>query len=308
MRKLYKINKATAQTLRDSKTAPVMLYAFEGFVDAGIAAGLAIGDFVNQEDTQRLVTFNADELLDYRSHRPPMTLSREGWSDYHQPGLGIDLVHDAAGSPFLLMYGPEPDLRWEAFTDAVLEVAKTFGVRQAVGMHGMPSSSPHTRDWRVTGAADGAELVNRLGGSPAAKIQMPGSAMALTELKLAQAGVESQTIVVHVPHYLGQMPSPMGAARLMREVGSATGLRFDLTGVDEAAEVQRTQLDAQVREQPELAAAISQMEEQHDSRRLARSGLELSTEALPSGEEIAAELEAFLASQGTPDDPDAFTV
>jgi hypothetical protein len=307
MEKLYSVNPEAKARLEASGVAPVMLYAFEGFVDAGIAAGLAIGDLVGRDDTANLISFNTDELLDYRSRRPPMTFAAGGWSDYHQPSLGIDLVHDAAGSPFLLMYGPEPDVRWQAFTDAVTEVAEAFDVRLAVGMHGIPSTAPHTREWKVTGPRQSADLIARVAGSPEAKIQLPGSVMALTELKLRQAGLESQTFTVHVPHYLSKMPSPIGTARLLRAIGAASGLDFDLAGIEEAAEVQCQQLAKQVAEQPELAAAIAKMEEAHDSDAAGLAAGELTAEALPSGEELAAEFEAFLASQIGDQDGPPFT-
>jgi hypothetical protein len=285
-----------------------MLYAFEGFVDSGIAAGLAIGDLVGRDGTERLVTFNTDELLDFRSRRPPMTFAEGGWGDYSQPVLAVDLVHDAAGSPFLLMYGPEPDLRWSAFTDAVIEVVETFDVRLAVGMHGMPSAAPHTREWKVTGPGNAAELVTQVAGTPTAKLQLPGSVMALTEFKLREVGREAQTFVVHVPHYLAQMPSPIGTARLMSEVGAATGLNFDLSAIEEAAAAQREQIDTQVSDQPELAAAIAKMEEKHDlAVASGASGGELSAQALPTGDELAAEFERFLASQNGPEGGSPFT-
>jgi hypothetical protein len=307
MDSFYTINHSAAARLDAEGGAPVMLYAFDGFVDSGLAAGLAIGDMVGRKDTERLVTFNNDDLLDYRSRRPPMTFGEGGWTDYHEPSLAIDLTHDAAGSPFLLMYGPEPDMRWDAFTDAVVELAETFDVRLTIGMHGIPSSSPHTREWKVTGPEQSGELVAQVAGSPTAKVQLPGSAMGLTELKLREVGREARTFVVHVPHYLGQLPSPVGAAHLMRAIGSETGLDFDLAAIEEAAEVQLRQLEKQVSEQPELAAAIAKMEERHDSAQAAAPAGELLAEALPSGDEIAAEFERFLAAQDPDGDGSAFT-
>jgi hypothetical protein len=306
MDKLYTINRDAAAKLGEAEVSPVLVYAFDGFVDSGIAAGLAIGDMVNQAESERLVTFNTDELVDYRSRRPPMTYSAEGWSGYHSPQLGIDLVHDADGSPFLLMYGPEPDMRWEAFTDAVIELAETFDVRLAVGMHGMPTTAPHTRDWKVTGPGNAGELVNQVAGRSDAALQMPGSAMALTEYKLREVGREAQTFVVHVPHYLTQMPSPIATTRLIEEVGAATGLNFDTSRLEAGANVQREQIDRQVGEQPELAEAIKKMEDEYDAGPGANSG-ELPAQALPTGDELAADFERFLASQNNDDQPSPFT-
>ncbi|MDR1635046.1 MAG: PAC2 family protein [Bifidobacteriaceae bacterium] len=306
MEKLYKINSDAAAELMKDESTPVLLYAFDGFIDSGVAAGLAIGDLISRPDSQRLVTFDVDELVDYRSRRPPMAFSAEGWSTYHQPQLGIDVVHDADGSPFLLMYGPEPSSRWEAFTNAITEVVETFDVRLAVGMHGMPTGAPHTRDWKVTGPSNAGQLVERLAGSPDAALQMPGSAMALTEYKLREVGRDARTIVVHVPHYLAQMPSPIATTKLMQEVGAATGLNFDLSRLEAEARVQRDQIDRQVSEQPELAAAIKKMEDEYDASRNLGAG-RLAAQRLPSGDELAAEFEQFLAAQNGDDQHGPFT-
>jgi hypothetical protein len=306
MKKLYKIHPDAAAALAQNDASPVLLYAFDGFIDSGIAAGLAIGDLVSQPDSQRLVSFNTDELVDYRSRRPPMAFSAEGWSGYHEPQLGIDLVHDADGSPFLLMYGTEPDSRWEAFTDAVIEVVETFDVRLAVGMHGMPSGAPHTREWKVTGPGNASELVERIAGRSDATLQLPGSAMALTEYKLREVGRDAHTFVVHVPHYLTQMPSPIATAKLMKEVGAATGLNFDLSRLQEGANVQREQIDQQIAEQPELADAIKKMEDEYDRRPTAGT-VELPAGPLPNGDQLAAEFEQFLASQNGDNQAGPFT-
>jgi hypothetical protein len=261
-----------------------------------------IADTVNRPETKRLVTFKADELIDYRSRRPPVTFADGGWTGYSEPSLGIDLAQDASGRPFLLMYGPEPDLKWEAFTDAVVEIVETFDVRLAVGMHGMPTPSPHTREWRVTGPGNSQELISQVAGSAEAVIQLPGSAMALTEFKLREVGRQAQTFAVHVPQYLSQMPSPIATVKLMRAVGDAAELDFDLTRLEEAAALQHKQIDRQVSDNEELAAAIKKMERLHDER-IERAGAagaagHLGMGPLPSGDELAAELEQFLATQG----------
>jgi hypothetical protein len=305
MDKLYTINRDAAAKLDRAQTSPVLLYAFDGFVDSGVAAGLAIGDIIGQGEAEPLVTFDADEFLDYRSRRPLMTFSSEGWSGYHQPRLGIDLAHDADGSPFLLMYGPEPDSRWQAFTDAVLEVVETFDVRLAIGLHGMPSTAPHTREWKVTGPGNAGELVEQLAGRPDAQLQMPGSAMALAEHKLREVGREAQTFVVHVPHYLAQMPSPIATTKLLTAVSAASGLNFDLSRIEAGAEIQRQRIERQISEQPELAEAITKMEAEYD-RRPQVAG-QLSAQRMPTGDELAAEFEKFLASQSDEEQAGPFT-
>jgi len=59
-----------------------------------------------------IARFDVDDLIDYRARRPPMTFDTDHWQDYAAPELAVHLVHDAAGTPFLLLTGPEPDRRW----------------------------------------------------------------------------------------------------------------------------------------------------------------------------------------------------
>ncbi len=48
-------------------TDPVLLYHFEGFVDAGGAGRLALGHLMAELDHRVVATFDVDRLIDYRS-------------------------------------------------------------------------------------------------------------------------------------------------------------------------------------------------------------------------------------------------
>ncbi len=85
---LYTVDEDVAAELGD---APVMVQLVRGFVDAGAAGQVAAEHLVERFDARRLVTFDVDELLDYRSRRPTMTFDRSTWNDYDEPVLAIDL-------------------------------------------------------------------------------------------------------------------------------------------------------------------------------------------------------------------------
>jgi predicted ATP-grasp superfamily ATP-dependent carboligase len=287
--------------LREADVSPVLLYALDGFVDAGLAAGLVIDDLTRAQDVKRLVTFNADSLINYRSRRPPMVYAEQGWASYGAPDLGIDLVHDAQGTPFLLMYGPEPDMRWEAFADAVIEVVEHFDVSLAISMHGLPMPTPHTRPLSVTSSASRGQLMARMaadaGTPPPTAIQVPGSAQALIEHRLSEIGRASGSLAVHVPAYLAQSPYPAGALRLMEEIRADAGLMLDTARLRDVAQGAEERLEAQINASEEFKSVVSRFEQDYDAR---AKGVELLTapgQAMPTGDELAAELEAFLAGQ-----------
>ena len=98
---------------------PVLIQALDGFVDAGAAKRLAREHLLATHESKVIATFDVDTLLDYRARRPMMTFDIDHWSDYADPQLALHLLHDSDGTPFLLLAGPEPDVQWEAFTEAV---------------------------------------------------------------------------------------------------------------------------------------------------------------------------------------------
>src|SRR5690606_19078540 len=125
-------------------TDPVLLYHFEGFVDAGATGRLAIGHLLAELEHRVIARFDVDRLLDYRSRRPVMIFDTDRWTDYETPELAVHLVHDTTGTPFLIMSGPEPDREWELFTDAVATLVTRLSVSKLVSVHGIPMGVPHT--------------------------------------------------------------------------------------------------------------------------------------------------------------------
>src|SRR5690606_10988084 len=87
---------------------PVLIQALTGFVDAGAATRLAGERSLSTLDSRPVAPFDIDQLLDYRSRRPVMIFVEDHWEEYDEPRLVLHLLHDDAGSPFLLLSGPEP--------------------------------------------------------------------------------------------------------------------------------------------------------------------------------------------------------
>src|SRR5260370_2024871 len=136
-----------------------MLYYLDGFIDAGGAGRLLTAHLLSALEHTEVATFDVDSLIDYRSRRRVMTFAKDHWESYDAPELAVSLLHDAAGTPFLLLNGPEPDHDWNSFTGAVLALTAALRVRLAVGFHGIPMGVPHTRPLGVTAHATRTDLV-----------------------------------------------------------------------------------------------------------------------------------------------------
>lgn len=279
----------------------VMLYHFEGFMDAGDTGEQIVERLLDSQSHQTVARFDADRLIDYRARRPEMTFRRDAWVAYDPPRLELRLVRDATGAPFLLLAGPEPDVAWERFTAAVREIVERLGVRLAVNFHGIPMGVPHTRPVGLTPHGNRTELV------PAQRnvfdeAQVPGSAAALTELRLSEAGHDVLGVVAHVPHYIARSTYPDAALVVVEAVTSATGLVLPDVAHALRSEALKTQneIERQLAEgDEELVSVVRGLEQQYDALAGAESRGSLVAEPteLPSADELGAVFEQFLAER-----------
>jgi hypothetical protein len=285
---------------------PVLIQALTGFVDAGSATRLARQHLLSSLPARPLATFDVDQLLDYRSRRPTMMFVEDHWEDYEEPRLELHLLHDDAGAPFLLLTGPEPDLQWERFTAAVTALVRRLDVRLTVGLNAIPMAVPHTRPAGVTAHATRRDLIG--GFEPwLQRVQVPSSAGHLLEYRLGREGRDALGFAVHVPHYVAQTEYPAAAELLLSSISRTTGLLLPTDALRSAAETVRGDIDRQVAQTDEAGTLVHALEEQYDAFTRGRRGTNLLADengSLPTADELAAELERFLAEheQGRPGD------
>lgn len=275
---------------------PVLVHALEGFSDAGHAVRLATEHLKSTLDNELVAAFSIDDLLDYRSRRPVMTFKTDHFTAYQEPQLGLYALRDTAGTPFLLLAGLEPDLKWERFVTAVRLLAEQLGVRRTIGLGTIPMAVPHTRPISMTAHSTDRDLITD--HQPwVGEVQVPASVSNLLEYRMAQHGHEAVGFTVHVPHYLAQTDYPLAAEALLGEVARSAALELPTAALAEAGAAVRDKIDEQVSESPEVAQVVSALESQYDAFVAAQENRSLLArdEELPSGEELGAEFEKFLA-------------
>ena len=193
-----------AGDLLDGTPELTLVVVLAGFLDAGKSADLAAQHLEALGEGRVVATFDVDSLHDYRARRPPVSFVRDHYADYEAPRLVVRALRDTGGTPFLLLRGPEPDIRWEAFARAVREVVERFDVRRVVSLGSVPMAVPHTRPIAITPHANRPELVT--GPSPwSGELRVPASAQALLEIRLGEWGHAAMGYVAHIPHSLAEM-------------------------------------------------------------------------------------------------------
>jgi len=279
-----------------------MVVSLHGFLDAGNAAVSAADHLETISDGapgggKVVATFDVDQFHDYRARRPALSFVRDHYEQYDAPRLLVRLHRDTAGTPYLLLRGPEPDNRWEAFCDGVRRVVERFDVTRVVQIGAVPMAVPHTRPIAVTPHATRPELLT--GQSPwRGELRIPSSAQALLELRLGEAGHDALGYVAHVPHYLAQLDYPQAAIALLEEVERGGRLTVDLTSLRTEGEERETEITRYLASNEEVSEVVTALEQQYDTFREAEqagSSLLAADQPMPTGEEIGQQFEAFLA-------------
>ena len=254
-----------------------------------------------------VAAFDSDALLDYRARRPMIFFDHDHLTDYQPAKLNLYLMRDELDQPFLLLTGYEPDFQWERFTAAVLQLVDRYRVKDTTWVHAIPMPVPHTRPIGVTVSGNRSELTDAMSvWRP--QTQVPANALHLVEYRLQERGHPTTGFVLLIPHYLADTEYPAAAVTALESVTAATGLIFPTDRLREEGREFVAKIDDQVAGNQELARLVGTLEERHDSYMLEnplRSPLIDEDGELPSADEIAAELQDFLANRGSSDDEDA---
>jgi proteasome assembly chaperone (PAC2) family protein len=273
---------------------PVLVVALEGWVDAGLGATTAIAALLGQNPTEALVTFNGEHFLDQRARRPVARIVNGVTTELSWPRTVIRQGTDEEGRDVLYLVGPEPDFHWGAFTSAVVGLARAWRVRMVVGLGAFPAPAPHTRPVKLaaTAPAASADLIAQV-GIVQGELEVPAGALSALELAFGEVGTPAVTLWARVPHYVAAMPFPDASAALLEGLASVAGLTIDSGPLRHAADSSRRQVDQLIADNMEHQTMVRKLEENID----ASEGNPMGVEEVPSGDEIAAELEKFLRGE-----------
>ena len=272
---------------------PVLVVALDGWIDAGFAAATASAHLVSLLDPTVVARFDVDVLVDHRSRRPITHLVEGVNTGLTWPRLELRHGKDPDGRDVLLLVGSEPDVRWRSFCQQVVSLVADLGVHLVVGLGAFPAPVPHTRPLRLASTATSPELAARL--PVRATLDVPAGVQAAIERACADADLPALGVWAQVPHYLVNMTYPAASAALVDGLADLAGLRLDSTPLHEAAAALRARVDELVAGNPEHLEMVRALEANHD-RELGEDAAPMGP--VPSGDELAAEIERFLREQG----------
>ena len=269
-------------TLRD----PLLLIALDGFVDAGAAASTASAFLRHRWQAEQVGVFDGDAFIDYRARRPSAVVDsgvvrRIDWPEIEVLAATLEGPRDV-----LLLLGPEPDMRWRVFGREVGELCDRFAVTQVIHLGAYPAATPHTRPVVVTQARNRVDQRLQVAANDVGGYTGPVNATTVLQNELAARGVPALGLWAEVPHYIATNPHPPASLALVELIAQALDVPVDTTELRAAAQLHLEQVAEAVAEHEDAASMVSALEEMVDAGE--------TEEELPSGDDLAAEIEYFL--------------
>jgi proteasome assembly chaperone (PAC2) family protein len=282
---------------------PVLVLGLDSWIDAGLGALTALDRMTTTDAAadggdgaeERVVArFDTDLLVDHQSRRPTMLLDDGLLEKMTWPTIRLLAATDTDGADFLVLRGAEPDHLWKAFAEDVTTLALELGTRMVVSLGAYPAAVPHTRGSRVVATASSEALLRPFASVPG-RLEVPAGVAAAVQLRCAEAGIPAVGLWAQVPHYAANAAYPAASVALLSAFEQLTALRVDRGALDESAGRTRDHIDKLVANSREHSELVAQLEQTWDSS--------LTAQSLPSGDDLAAEVERFLRGE-TGGDPD----
>jgi predicted ATP-grasp superfamily ATP-dependent carboligase len=275
----------------DDLVAPVVVAAFDGWIDAAGAATTCANHIVR--DAETIVMFDGDALIDYRARRPVLDVLDGTLTNIAWPDLRIHRTR-TEGRDLLVMVGPEPDFRWRELGTSVLDIAHRLGVVEWVSLGAIPAAVAHTRPVPVfsTSSKPGLLSADEQQG-PQGLLRVPSAALSSIEIAMSEGGVPAVGFYAQVPHYVGG-PYAAAAIALLEHLQRHLGVQLTMGDLSDEANAQRSRLDTAVAADEESQEYVRRLEAMADEERI------------PSGDEIASEIERFLRREAGGEGPGSF--
>lgn len=283
---------------------PVVVAAFEGWNDAADAATFATRWLARHGGGEPVAHIDPEEHIDFQARRPQVHLVDGVTRSLTWPETTFRVARYPERD-LVVVQGVEPSYRWRSFCAAVLDVYDAVGAELLVTFGALLADVPHTRPVRVTGTATDPGLVARL-DLEASTYEGPTGIVGVLHDHCRTRGLPSVSLWAPVPHYVSAPPNPPASQAILERFGRLVGLDLDLARVGRTADRWREQVDAATVDDDDIRAYVDRLEARYDAGEL---GFDLDDEddedddledwgdELPSGDEIAGELEQFLREQ-----------
>lgn len=282
---MYELDESAAEGLK----APILVAAFDGWVDAGSAATAAVSRLA--EDGTVVAAFEGDAIFDFRARRPTLEIVDGRPDALTWPTLTLRRS-PVADADLLLLTGAEPDFRWRELAADTIALAQRLGVSTWISLGAIPAAVPHTRPVPILGTQSEAGLLRGdVQAGPSGTLRVPAAYLSVLDHSVARAGIPAVGYFAQVPHYVtGAYPA--ASLALLAAVERHAGVTLSAGALTGEAVALRSRLDRAAAGDADTRAHVERLEAMVDEARL------------PAGDELIGEIERFLRDRSSDEGPE----
>jgi len=274
---------------------PILVLAFAGWNDAGDSATFAAKFLSQRLAAHKFASLDPETFYNFVEKRPQVRV-RNGEREILWPANEFSYVRDAGlVQDVIIGIGVEPHLRWRAYIDSILQVVQQCRVELVVTLGALLADVVYSRPVRITGSASDPTLAQRLHLSTS-RYEGPTGIVGTLNDACKRQGLPAISIWANVPHYIAASPNIKAALVLVRRVFTLLDFSADLSDLESAASDFDQRVAKVLASDAKVAEYVPRLEErdEDDDEEEEYPG---NTDALPSGEDLARELEEFLREQ-----------
>jgi hypothetical protein len=280
-------------------TSAVAIAGFEGWNDAGEAASGVVNHLGIAWQATPIGAIDPEDFYDFQVNRPVIEVEGGRTQRLIWPTTRISLARarpgDGSAPPtglsrdVVLVHGIEPNMRWRAFSEELVQGLESLGVELVILLGSMLADAPHTRPVPVSVSSSGArQAAEALHGAGRVDYKGPTGIVGVFQHACAGAGIPTVSLWAQVPHYVAQPPSPKATLALLRGVEDILDAPLPLADLPEEARAWERGVDELAQSDSEVADYVRTLEEAKDAMDLPEA----------SGDAIAREFERYFRRHG----------
>jgi hypothetical protein len=245
--------------LRDA----ALLIALEGWNDANEAATTAVRFVAGELASAPLAEIDSEPYFDFTVRRPFSVVEdgvarRLEWPATRFGFAAARAGGGLAGRDLVTCCGVEPHLRWREWSDHVLSLVETLGIRRVLLLGSFLDDVLYSRPVEVTAVASDAALLRELAVEPV-RYAGPTGMIGVLGQRLRDHGCHVAGLWAGLPHYIEVTPNARGALALLERGLPFLGVDVDLESLRTAARECEQRSSAMVTSDPELFEYVREL-------------------------------------------------
>lgn len=267
---------------------PHVIAMLRPWIDVGSVGTLVLSwleAHFDAEDLGRLA--RPGNFFDFTRYRPNIYM-QDGQRQVNIPNTSVTFGKQDTGNDLIFLHLLEPHNHSEDYVESVQQLLEKFDVKRYTLLGSMYDYTPHTRPLLVSGRSQGSKSQKDLEQVELRRsnYQGPTTITSLIGQQAAATGVETMTLLVHLPQYTQLEEDYMGTVPIMEIISPMYNVPVDQSFIAKG-EKQRRQMDRALEKNPQLKTIVEQLESHYDARAARRK-----EEEMP---QLSPEVERFLA-------------